>query len=210
MAEQEINKLIAREDLVARLDRAAAGPVTIISAPAGSGKTSLLRDWSDRAGRARRVVFVPVRRGEQDAQVFWLALLKAVRHSPAVASDTEPPTATPDFDARTLADRVFAELADWRDPIIVVIDDLHEGEPARLTRPAGPRTQQRRLPAAGRRRDDRHLARRRAIQGNDEITPVDQPGSCWSRRHRPALISTPGPPDAGHAVLAPPVSVSGK
>src|SRR3984957_11943792 len=124
--EQEVNKLIAREDLVACLDRAAAGPVTIISAPAGSGKTSLLRAWSDRPGRAHRVVFVPVRRGEQDAQVFWLALLNAVRHSPAAASDTEPPTTTPDFDARTLADRVFSELAGQRDPVIIVIDDLHE------------------------------------------------------------------------------------
>ncbi|MFZ0043576.1 MAG: hypothetical protein WAK93_19865, partial [Solirubrobacteraceae bacterium] len=33
--------LIARDDLVARLNRAAAGKVTVISAPAGSGKTSL-------------------------------------------------------------------------------------------------------------------------------------------------------------------------
>ena len=126
MAEQEVSKLITREDLVACLDRAAAGPVTIISAPAGSGKTSLLRSWSERPGRAHRVVFVPVRRGEQDAQVFWLALLNAVCHSPAAASDTEPPTAAPDFDARTLADRVFSELAGQHDPLIIVIDDLHE------------------------------------------------------------------------------------
>src|SRR6202030_2860726 len=43
----------------------------------------------------------------------------------------------------------------------------------------------------GRGRDDRYLARRRAIQSSEKITPVDQPGSCWSNRHRPALISTP-------------------
>src|SRR3984957_18072115 len=108
--EQEVNKLIAREDLVARLDRAAAGQVTIISAPAGSGQTSLLRAWSDRPGRTHRVAFVPVRRGEQDAQVFWLALLDAVCHSPDAASQAEPPTATLDFDAGTSAGKVFAEL----------------------------------------------------------------------------------------------------
>ena len=66
-----------------------------------------------------------------------------------------------------------------------------QGEPVRLARTAGPGAQQRRLPAACRGRDDRHLPRRRAIQGSDKITPVDQPGSCWSHRHRPALISTP-------------------
>ena len=36
-----------------------------------------------------------------------------------------------------------------------------------------------------------HDTRRRAIQGSEKITPVDQPGSCWSHRHRPAFISTP-------------------
>jgi hypothetical protein len=62
-----------------------------------------------------------------------------------------------------------------------------------LPRAAGPRAQQARLPAASRRRDDRHLPRRRAIQGSDKIIPADQPGSCWSYRQRPALISTPDP-----------------
>src|SRR6185437_14570512 len=77
---------------------------------------------------------------------------------------------------------------------------LQHGEPARLPRTAGPRAQQARLPAAGRSRDDRHLPRRRAIQGSDKITPVDQPGSCWSHRQRPALVSTPDTSAAGHAV----------
>ena len=39
----DIKRLIARGDLLATLDRAAEKKVTIISAPAGSGKTSLLR-----------------------------------------------------------------------------------------------------------------------------------------------------------------------
>jgi LuxR family transcriptional regulator, maltose regulon positive regulatory protein len=119
-------QLIARDDLVARLDRAAAGKVTIISAPAGSGKTSLLRAWAGGPGRAYRVAFVQVRRDEQDAQVFWLALLNAVCHSPGTISDTEPSTATPDFDVRTLADRVLSELAHQRDRVVIVVDDLHE------------------------------------------------------------------------------------
>jgi LuxR family transcriptional regulator, maltose regulon positive regulatory protein len=126
VTEQEVNKLITRDDLVARLDRAAEGQVTIISAPAGGGKTSLLRAWSERPGRARRVAFVPVRRGEQDAQVFWLALLSAVRRPPRAASQAEPPTGILDIDTRTLADKVFTELAGQRDSLTIMIDDLHE------------------------------------------------------------------------------------
>ena len=41
-------RLIEREELLAALDRAAAGRVTIVSAPAGSGKSSLLRAWAAR------------------------------------------------------------------------------------------------------------------------------------------------------------------
>jgi LuxR family maltose regulon positive regulatory protein len=89
--------MLARGDLVAWLDRAAARKVTIISAPAGSGNTSLLRAWANRPDRAHRIAFVPVRRDEQDTQLFWLALLNAVRHISGTTSDREAPTAMPDF-----------------------------------------------------------------------------------------------------------------
>src|SRR5271169_4444497 len=119
-------RLIAREDLVACLDRAAARKVTIISAPAGSGKTSLLRAWADRPDRAHRPAIVQVRRDQQDAQDFWLALLDAVRHASGVTSGAEPPAATLDFDGRAMVDRVLSELEDHPGRLILIIDDLHE------------------------------------------------------------------------------------
>ncbi len=61
-------RLIDRSDLAAALDRAAARRVTIISAPAGSGKTSLLRAWANRPGGGRRIAFMSVRPGQRDAQ----------------------------------------------------------------------------------------------------------------------------------------------
>jgi LuxR family transcriptional regulator, maltose regulon positive regulatory protein len=119
-------RIIVRGDLLGALDRAAARKVTIISAPAGSGKTSLLRAWADYADRTHRIAFVPVRRDQEDAQEFWLALLDAVRHTSSTTSDTEPPTAAPDFNVQAIADRVLSELADPSGRITVVIDDLHE------------------------------------------------------------------------------------
>ena len=119
-------RLIDRADLLAALDRASARKVTIISAPAGSGKTSLLRAWADRPDRAHRLAVVQVRRGQDDAQDFWLALLNAVRHASGATSGAEPPAATPDFDASAMIDRVLSELADARGDITLVIDDLHE------------------------------------------------------------------------------------
>jgi LuxR family transcriptional regulator, maltose regulon positive regulatory protein len=120
-------RLIARDDLLATLDRAvAAGKVTIISAPAGSGKTSLLRAWAGRPGQRRRLAVVQVQRDQQDAQQLWLALVSAVRDASGTTSGVEPPAATPDFNGQAMVDRVLSELADTRDGITLVVDDLHE------------------------------------------------------------------------------------
>ncbi len=100
--------------------------MTIISAPAGSGKTSLLRAWAGRPGQPRRLAVLQVQRDQQDAQQFWLALLDAVRHASATSGPAELPAATPDFNAPAMVDRVLSELADARGAITLVIDDLHE------------------------------------------------------------------------------------
>jgi LuxR family maltose regulon positive regulatory protein len=119
-------RLIDRGDLVVALDRAATRKVTIISAPAGSGKTSLLRAWAGRPGQPRPLALVQVQRDQQDAQQFWLALLGVVRHATGTNGGAELPAATPDFNAPAMVDRVLSELADARSGVTLVIEDLHE------------------------------------------------------------------------------------
>ncbi len=119
-------RLIDRGDLLAVLDRAAAEKVTIISAPAGSGKTSLLRAWADRPGRRHRLAVLQVQRDQQDAQQFWIALLNALRQSPCPVSDAQAPTATADFNGQAMVRRVLSELTDAGGDVTIAIDDLHE------------------------------------------------------------------------------------
>jgi len=102
--------LLRRDDLLAALDRSSLRKVTVISAPPGSGKTSLLRAWSERASEDRRVAFVSVPRDQQDAQQFWLAVLEAIRRTDAVADSRWQPAA-PDFDGDVMVDTVVSELA---------------------------------------------------------------------------------------------------
>ena len=118
--------LVNRGDLLAALDRAAAGKVTVISAPAGSGKTCLLRAWAAGPGQRCRIATVQVQRDQQDTQQFWLAVLAEVRHASGTEGSAEPPAATPAFDGRAMVDRVLRELAGHSDRTFLVLDDLHE------------------------------------------------------------------------------------
>jgi LuxR family maltose regulon positive regulatory protein len=119
--------LIHRHDLMAALNRAAQKRVTIIAAPAGTGKTSLLRAWADQAGQDCRVAFMTVRPGQHDMQLFWLTMLGAVRAAAGTGDGTAPlPPATPGSSGSAIADKVLSELGESGDRFVLVIDDLHE------------------------------------------------------------------------------------
>jgi LuxR family transcriptional regulator, maltose regulon positive regulatory protein len=119
-------RLLQRGELLASLDRATEARVTLISAPAGSGKTSLLRTWADGPGRACRLAVVQVGRDQQDSQQFWLAVLRAARQASGADGEEQQPAATPDFNEAAAVDRVLAALAAQRDRSFLIIDDLHE------------------------------------------------------------------------------------
>src|SRR5471032_2825001 len=118
--------LLEREDLLHMLDRAVTKRVTVISAPPGSGKTSLLRAWADRSTNLRRVAFVSVDRDQQNAQWFWCAVLDAIR-SPTGSIDAETPTVpSAGLDSDQVVDRVLSAVEGQVEPVVLIIDDLHE------------------------------------------------------------------------------------
>jgi LuxR family maltose regulon positive regulatory protein len=116
--------LLDREDLLQRLDRAMTKRVTVVSAPPGSGKTSLLRAWSDRPSEDHRIALVTVPRDEQDAQQFWLAVLDAI-HQPS-ATDSRTRTAPLGLDGDAMVETIAAELAEQAKVVVLIIDDVHE------------------------------------------------------------------------------------
>jgi LuxR family transcriptional regulator, maltose regulon positive regulatory protein len=131
-------RLIQRADLLASLSRAAEAKVALVSAPAGSGKTSLLRAWADGPGQAYRLAVVQVQRGQQDSQQFWLAVLSAVREAVGTAAGGDQMAATPGFNEAAAASRVLSELAGHRERTFLIIDDLHElGSPEALVQLTG-------------------------------------------------------------------------
>jgi LuxR family transcriptional regulator, maltose regulon positive regulatory protein len=118
--------LIARTPLFARLSAAVDSGVTLISAPAGSGKTVLLRSWMTATDWGARTAWVSVDPDEHDAQRFWLEIVEALRSIPRAAALVDRRTATPEFYGPAFVDRLIDELRELDQPVVLVIDDLHE------------------------------------------------------------------------------------
>ena len=114
--------LVLRERLVERLNEGTRGPLTLISAPAGFGKTSLLASWL--AAEPRKVAWLAPRRrlGEASFWAEWLTAIQRVAPARSALSRITPPRAgTPSGFVLQLLNG-FTKL---EEPIVVVIDDFH-------------------------------------------------------------------------------------
>ena len=116
--------LVRRSGLFDLLKR--AGRVTLVSAPAGSGKTSLLRAWVAEARLVEGTAWVSVGAEERDPQRFWLSVLDAVRQTDAGSALVRELTPAPELDGGSIAERLLADLSLLTARIWLVIDDVHE------------------------------------------------------------------------------------
>ena len=97
-----------------------------VSAPAGSGKTFLLRSWIAAEGLGDRTAWVSVGRQEHDPQAFWLSVLDALRETQVGSERVRELTAAPDLDGASVVRRLLEDLASLDARVWLVIDDLHE------------------------------------------------------------------------------------
>ena len=116
--------IVSRNVLFERLGR--AGRVTVVSAPAGSGKTFLLRSWIAEAGLADSAAWVPVPGEERDPQRFWIGVADALRDTVSGSALVRPLTAAPDLDGWAIVERLLKDLVRLEGRIWLVIDDVHQ------------------------------------------------------------------------------------
>jgi LuxR family maltose regulon positive regulatory protein len=119
--------LVERPRLFALLDRGTLGPVTLVAAPAGSGKTMLLSSWLRTSPPAGAVAWVSVRRDETDATHFWGMVMDALRGSGAIAAGDPLATLVPAplGSQEEFVQRLLEGLGRLSDPLLLVLDDLH-------------------------------------------------------------------------------------
>jgi LuxR family maltose regulon positive regulatory protein len=116
--------VVPRRALFARLS--GASRVTVVSVPAGGGKTCLLRSWIADAGLADSVGWVSVEREEHDPQRFWIAVHDALQSTQPGSAAVRAMTPAPSLDAGAIVERLLEDLDALEKPLWLVIDDLHE------------------------------------------------------------------------------------
>ena len=122
--------LVPRPRLIAQLDRGAASKLTLVSAPAGFGKSRLLAEWlagtSASAGEDS-AAWLALDSGDNDPVTFWSYLVAALRTvEPGVGANELEFLASPQpppiqMVLTTLLNDVGATGSD----IVLVLDDYH-------------------------------------------------------------------------------------
>jgi LuxR family maltose regulon positive regulatory protein len=121
--------LVARPRLITKLEREAGRKLTLISAPAGFGKTTLLVEWlKGREDGDQSVAWVSLDEGDNDPVRFLSYLVAALRRTVgesfgegvlAVLRSPEPPR------VEAVLGAFVNELADLPGEVGVVLDDYH-------------------------------------------------------------------------------------
>jgi LuxR family maltose regulon positive regulatory protein len=118
---------IARPRVAERLDASSRSPLTVLSAPAGFGKTTVLTEWLATLGAdGAAVAWLSLDQRDNDAPLFWTyvvtAMGAAVQDVGAAALGlltSSPPAVEPALDA------LLNDLGGLSTDLLLVLDDYH-------------------------------------------------------------------------------------
>ena len=121
--------LVARPRLSERLHRGAQSRLTLLSAPAGFGKTTLLAEWLDAtSGEDRFVAWLSLDPADNDPASFWTGVVTALQTAvPGVGSAALEllASAQSPFPTDLVLASVLNELSAAPNSVWLVLDDYH-------------------------------------------------------------------------------------
>ncbi|MEZ4568945.1 MAG: hypothetical protein R2849_01150 [Thermomicrobiales bacterium] len=120
-------EIVYRSRLTDRLEAGLSGKLTLLSAPPGSGKTTLVTEWLSSTGLSRKVAWLGLDAGDNDPGRFLTYMVAAIR---TVEPDFGPglinllQTALGSDPAIALVDLINA-LSGLSEQVVLVLDDYH-------------------------------------------------------------------------------------
>jgi LuxR family maltose regulon positive regulatory protein len=117
--------LVDRPRLRERLSRVTESRLTLISAPAGFGKTTLLSAWLAAAG-TDRVAWLSLEESDRPPASFWTYVITALRTVvPGIGAALLPLPSSAQAPIETVVAALVNELAAVPDDVVLVLDDYH-------------------------------------------------------------------------------------
>ena len=118
--------LVARPRLSGRLSRGAEARLTLVSAPAGFGKTTLLAEWLAAAPTERSVAWLSLEESDRQPASYWTYVITALQGVvPGVGTSALPLLQSGQPPIETVLATVLNELGGVRDDVYLVLDDFH-------------------------------------------------------------------------------------
>ena len=117
--------LIIRPRLLKLLDRAIDWPLTLVSAPAGYGKSVLASQWAEH--HEKNVAWLSLDQNDSELRLFLDYLLAAIDSvvPGACPSTTELNQAPRSLAPEVISGYLVSELNDIETPIVLILDDYH-------------------------------------------------------------------------------------
>lgn len=118
-------KLVTRERLIQRLDNGLDGKLTLISAPAGFGKTTLASEWVNHHNRP--TAWLSLDESDHDATHFLTYCIAALQTITSTLGEAILPLvqATQPPSTETIMTALLNEIASQPEHFLLVLDDYH-------------------------------------------------------------------------------------
>ena len=119
--------IVPRPRLWERLDRTTESKLTLISAPAGFGKSTLLGEWLAAAPRDERLVaWLTVDEADNEPRTFWTYLISALRTvAPGIGDGALSLLESPRPQVQVALASLLNEFGEAPRDVVLVLDDYH-------------------------------------------------------------------------------------
>ena len=118
--------VVSRPRLLALLERGTQSRLTVISAPPGFGKSTLLADWLGSSTTQRSVGWVSLDPADNDAATFWTYVIAACETaSPASGTTARSTLTSSQAPIDSVLTALLNALGEVRNDVVLVLDDYH-------------------------------------------------------------------------------------